>query len=31
GIIELIDADEDVILEEVDAAKDTKAEKNADV
>nr|GEV48504.1 putative reverse transcriptase domain-containing protein [Tanacetum cinerariifolium] len=31
GIIALIDADEDVTLEEVDAAKDAKVEKNADV
>nr|GEZ55780.1 hypothetical protein [Tanacetum cinerariifolium] len=32
GIIELIDADKDVILEEVDAKKDAKvAEDNADV
>nr|GEU69191.1 hypothetical protein [Tanacetum cinerariifolium] len=31
GIIELIDADKDVTLEEVDAAKDTQVKKNADV
>nr|GEU78957.1 hypothetical protein [Tanacetum cinerariifolium] len=31
GIIELIDADEDVTLEEVDTAKDVKVEKDADV
>nr|GEZ95311.1 hypothetical protein [Tanacetum cinerariifolium] len=31
GIIELIDADNDVTLEEVDAAKDAEVEKNADV
>nr|GEW41951.1 hypothetical protein [Tanacetum cinerariifolium] len=31
GIIALIDADEDVTLEEVDAAKDTKVAKDADV
>nr|GEW00161.1 retrovirus-related Pol polyprotein from transposon TNT 1-94 [Tanacetum cinerariifolium] len=30
GIIALLDADEDVILEEVDAAKDVKVEKNVD-
>nr|GEX83270.1 hypothetical protein [Tanacetum cinerariifolium] len=31
GIIELIDADEDVILEEADAAKDDKVTKDADL